>query len=640
MSNSITILNYQLTSPLLKITGLTLLCLSFAFTAFAQPINDNPSNAIHLTVTPTFSFEWYATFLATDSNVQPQPDCGNYSGGDVWFKVTVPSTGNLRIDVKANENPKFVMALYRGTIGNLDLHICSTTGANGQINSRIDLADDMFADEVVYLRVFRFGTTAGADFRISAYNNESTIENSCPETAILLSNDGRNFIMGAYSSESATTTSSVPPPTCGAYNGNDVWFKTEVPMNGKMVIETNPGTITPVVTAYTGTIGNLVEYDCSLSGLTDNGGEIIIDDPMLAGEELHIRVFGHNQVGGGTFDIVALPLQDDICMNAVELTDIAVTETYTRYTNQYAEMATNGTQATCGSFVGKDIWFTVTVPSNGKLTLDTKKEDTSPVMPVLTVYTGPDCSNLTQYDCNFFGSTNPFGAVINIDDPALKGQTIFIRMYGYADATGGAFEMAVTQPDPGTLPVELLSFRGDVLNNEAVLLKWQTAMELNNDYFIIEHSIDAVNYTPVGHITGVGTADELQSYRFEHNEPYFGENYYRLKQVNFDGAFEYSNIVTAIIKMEEAKVNVYPNPVVASQGMNVRWIGDFGRETTQLAITNSAGRQVFFQEMDVQYERQTFIDMSRLGLTAGIYYLTVRDKNALITHQKLNLVRD
>ncbi len=108
------------------------------------------------------------------------------------------------------------------------------------------------------------------------------------------------------------------------------------------------------------------------------------------------------------------------------------------------------------------------------------------------------------------------------------------------------------------LPVELTSFKATPRTN-TVTVNWSTASETNNDYFEVEKSIDSQNWSSLGKINGRGTTIEQNQYTFVDESPSPGNNYYRLKQVDFDGAFEYSNIAMATIN--KRKTTFYPNPV-------------------------------------------------------------------------------
>jgi hypothetical protein len=111
------------------------------------------------------------------------------------------------------------------------------------------------------------------------------------------------------------------------------------------------------------------------------------------------------------------------------------------------------------------------------------------------------------------------------------------------------------------LPVELSYFRGQA-TTEGNLLTWQTASEKNNDGFEIQHSVNAQEWEALDFVKGNGTTLDVQNYAFTDEQALIGKNYYRLKQVDFDEKFEYSNIVEITIgKLSNPTINIYPNPV-------------------------------------------------------------------------------
>jgi len=110
------------------------------------------------------------------------------------------------------------------------------------------------------------------------------------------------------------------------------------------------------------------------------------------------------------------------------------------------------------------------------------------------------------------------------------------------------------------LPIELISFKA-ACNKGSVYLEWVTASEINNDYFTLERSRDAINWTIVGTVDGAGNSNQNIIYSYVDNKPYNGVSYYRLKQTDFNGQFEYSNIISVIcIDDFTGDINVYPNP--------------------------------------------------------------------------------
>jgi photosystem II stability/assembly factor-like uncharacterized protein len=92
------------------------------------------------------------------------------------------------------------------------------------------------------------------------------------------------------------------------------------------------------------------------------------------------------------------------------------------------------------------------------------------------------------------------------------------------------------------IPVELASFNAQLIDKD-VLLNWTTATELNNQGFDIEHSIDNENFTKIGFVPGFGTTTEMKSYSFRISNIQAGVQYYRLKQIDFDGTATIYNSV-------------------------------------------------------------------------------------------------
>jgi hypothetical protein len=117
--------------------------------------------------------------------------------------------------------------------------------------------------------------------------------------------------------------------------------------------------------------------------------------------------------------------------------------------------------------------------------------------------------------------------------------------------------------DVNPLPVELISFSARYRESK-VVLNWATATEINNDGFEIEHSQNGASFETIGWVPGNGNSKDRIDYQFIHDNPFIGVNYYRLKQYDFDGAFEYSPLVTVNVQPDpkgKIQVKVWPNPV-------------------------------------------------------------------------------
>ncbi|MEL7120467.1 MAG: PKD domain-containing protein [Bacteroidota bacterium] len=109
------------------------------------------------------------------------------------------------------------------------------------------------------------------------------------------------------------------------------------------------------------------------------------------------------------------------------------------------------------------------------------------------------------------------------------------------------------------LPVELADFKGEI-KEEGIFIEWETATEINNDYFVLEHSTDGKNFLRLATIDGNLNSIVRQNYEYLHRSPKKGWNYYRLQQVDTDGTF---TIEAPIISFEwkiDSDIIISPNP--------------------------------------------------------------------------------
>jgi hypothetical protein len=173
------------------------------------------------------------------------------------------------------------------------------------------------------------------------------------------------------------------------------------------------------------------------------------------------------------------------------------------------------------------------------------------------------------------------------------------------------------------LPVELLLFTARK-NGNRVDLDWQTASEINNDYFIVERATDLLAATEIGMVEGNGTSTQFHAYAFIDMTPNPGMNYYRLRQVDFNGAYHYSEWVAVDFQPEANYVSIYPNP---SDGtFNVQLSG-YKDQSVHISITDVTGRLVDEKQLAISGYEQV-IELDATGQLAGIYFITVQSATA------------
>ncbi len=147
-----------------------------------------------------------------------------------------------------------------------------------------------------------------------------------------------------------------------------------------------------------------------------------------------------------------------------------------------------------------------------------------------------------------FGTSFEFGGLVNGASPSLR-DSVMGRILTFFDLMG--------------VPVELVSFSAD-MKEASITLTWETATETNNSGFDIQRSSDGKTFTSIGNIKGNGTTTEKQRYSFTDNQlTGSGTMYYRLKQVDYNGTYAYSEVLDveySAIPLEFSLSQNYPNP--------------------------------------------------------------------------------
>ena len=193
-------------------------------------------------------------------------------------------------------------------------------------------------------------------------------------------------------------------------------------------------------------------------------------------------------------------------------------------------------------------------------------------------------------------------------------------------ASNGSFNLG-TGPGPGVvcppcanpLPVDLTYFEGNV-EGASVVLKWETATETDNDYFVLEASTDGARFETIAEIEGAGTISTPQFYSFKDDNPVDGVNYYRLKQVDMDGDFEYFKTVSVEIEREATVFAVTPNPVrnIARIQLNENISSE-----AHLELVTMTGQTI---KMVNVTSDQGVQEVMMNDLPSGVYYIRLVDR--------------
>lgn len=135
------------------------------------------------------------------------------------------------------------------------------------------------------------------------------------------------------------------------------------------------------------------------------------------------------------------------------------------------------------------------------------------------------------------------------------------------------------------LPVTFVSL-STTSTTDGVLVEWATAMEENNDFFTIERSVDGINFEAIGQTSGAGNSRELIHYTFADTDPLSGVTYYRIRQTDFDGQYDYSNVTFVSTAVE---MSLFPNPAISGGPITIT-AGLHQKEELLLTVIDMNGR--------------------------------------------------
>jgi hypothetical protein len=318
-----------------------------------------------------------------------------------------------------------------------------------------------------------------------------------------------------------------------------------------------------------------------------------------------------------------------------------------------------------------------TMPATASGTLAAANSDacgsSTTMNTTLEMTVGVDLSQVTgtflEYDSdfNFLGSTGEQGTVEWSADGGttwnvlftyttdVRSETAFFDISAAADGQPD-FRVRFVYVAPGwdwwwaldnvtfggsIVPVELTSFTYDVSGGN-VVLNWSTATETNNSHFNIERSDDNVNFTTIGSIEGKGTTSETSTYSYVDNTVNAGVYYYRLKQVDFDGTFEFSSSIEVDLGVpsEYSIEQNYPNPFNPATTIKFAIPVD---AKVSITLYNSIGQQV------AQVVNQDFsvgiheVNFTATNLSSGVYFYSVKavgvDGSDFVATKKMMLMK-
>jgi hypothetical protein len=283
----------------------------------------------------------------------------------------------------------------------------------------------------------------------------------------------------------------------------------------------------------------------------------------------------------------------------------------------------------------------VTLNSKNSISRVWKLNPTNPLTvsrDMMLSWLSDDDNSLTLNNVLTWQSTDDFATIDNVAPLGPSGdasttRSLTVTLSALTSSANTSF--TVFQAD-SPLPVELSAFVSTVKNN-AVTLSWSTATEKSNYGFNVERSADKTNWVKIGFVNGSGNSNSVKNYSFTDKSANSGKMYYRLKQVDTDGKYEYSKIIEADLGLPKAYElsNNYPNPFNPSTTIRFSLPE---KQNVKITIFNTLGQKVaeiLNGEMEAGVHEVNF---NASNLTSGIYIYRM-DAGKFTQTKKMMLVK-
>ncbi len=201
----------------------------------------------------------------------------------------------------------------------------------------------------------------------------------------------------------------------------------------------------------------------------------------------------------------------------------------------------------------------------------------------------------------------------------------------YCWAVGNAG--TILKLDGVVLPVELTSFTA-ISQNQQVSLNWKTATEINNNGFEIQRSVANSEFVTVGFVKGFGTTTEQKEYSFVDKNLQDGVYSYRLKQIDYNGSFEYSNAIEVDVRSLDnySLYQNYPNPF--NPTTKIGYVLS-AKTNVKVVVMNAIGEQIAVLVNQTQEQGYHQLDFNAANLPSGIYFYSLQTENYSETKKML-----
>jgi hypothetical protein len=629
----------------LNVVNLTGLTIGTTYCIQLQRRSGNNGNNMNGTIcvyeTPNPDVPWPGLDLGTlsctsttsisDNTTGAVVDCTVSSSGDHIYQFTTTQISALTIDLCASG---FDTEVHLFSLGDGACNVAPMNSNDDACGVQSTLYESCLAIGTYVIVIEGSGAATGA------YSFDLTLDNcgcpvpppndeACTATPLAVNT---SCVMTSDNNTNATS-SAVASPGCAGWAGADVWYSVTVPAGGWLTFETSAGTMTNGGMAiYSGTCAAPTLIECDDNDGPGNMAQIERQD-LTPGSTVWIR---HWENGGnfeGTYNICvhepdcSTNLTNDFCEDAGILNPSAgstfASSTAALYTNDNPD---NVEGPFCGTIQNNSWYQFVATATTHSFPITTVAGCTQGIQAQVYDYSGGSgsCCHSFASVSNCYNPGNTSLGTVTATGLTI-GNTYILMIDGYA---GANCDFAISGwTATNILPVEVVNFEvKETAKFNHVM--WKTKSELNSQWFIVERSTDGINFTEIGKVDAAGNSSVEKNYFYKDYDILYPKLYYRLKEVDNDGSFEYSDAI--MVMRTDLEMSVYPNPTTGA--ININFYIQFEGNYT-IRYTDAIGR-VIVEEIKVSTGNSTYSSLVLTNLPTGVYFMEVMNAAGTIIYQE------
>lgn len=626
------------------------------------PGNDNCGSATTLS-TGTLTSQTNAS-----SNVAGTDPVGcAYTGfgntGTVWYTYTPASTGNVTFVVTGTGGSPIgyptISVFSGGSCSGFTTSYSCGSGTSSTATVTINCAVSGTTYYIMVASDYWNGWTGAFSISTTFSAVSAPANDACASATALTFSTINNALANTvtYSASATGTnacaTSDQASTSCYTNNKN-VWYKFTPPVTGSYYVGVNAGTIVyPEVAVLSGSCGSFSTLGCAGSttvtaqpyGYLSSSYSYAGGCSLTAGTTYYVMVDNYLGYSPGTFTINVVHLSnDDIpaagiiasCGTAFTSSTIGATNCgnclKTGSTVLYTNLDCNTGTTASGNSGGADVYNGMSVENDSwyQFCTTTAQIYSVTVAPTLSTCIGPGYGTAALQVTFFTGSSSALNYLQGYSTNTSLTYTISLAAnacaYIHVDGFSGEncdYNVTLAASPGCPLPLELYSFKGEVLNDQRNELSWVLGSEKDVYYYLVERSKDGNEYSPVTKVFSKGTSNQKTVYKGIDPAPLAGNNFYRLSAVDKNGVQNIAAHTMIANKVSLPNFTVFPNP---NNGQLVVNLTNFSSGSVLVEIYDAYGKLHLSSSMDLENGGlQKQFDLS--GFENGVYFVKAFDGN-------------